>query len=78
MTSRLQSYGVKSSYDAQMSHVIMSKRLLGEQRTYGHVEEQNVVGLEDCVRDLTSVLVGHKKVVVVHGMGGIGKSTLAR
>ncbi|KAK9742280.1 hypothetical protein RND81_03G161100 [Saponaria officinalis] len=79
MTSRLQSYGVKSSYDAQMSHVIMSKRLLGEQRrTYGHVEEQNVVGLEECVRDLTSVLVGHKKVVVVHGMGGIGKSTLAR
>ncbi|KAL2930999.1 hypothetical protein RDABS01_036409 [Bienertia sinuspersici] len=80
MSSRLQTYGVKSSYGKYSSSVVMDKKLIADQRrTYPHLDGNDVVGLKQCVDDLAKeLLVGTQRVVLVHGMGGIGKTTLAR
>ncbi|KAH9604659.1 hypothetical protein KSS87_005884 [Heliosperma pusillum] len=80
MSSRLQTYGVRSSYDVQFSQLEMAKKLLAEQRrTYAHAQPDYIVGLEKDVAKLIEQLQeGSQKIVVAHGMGGIGKTALAR
>ncbi|KAK9698122.1 hypothetical protein RND81_08G083800 [Saponaria officinalis] len=80
MSSRLQTYGVRSSYDVQSSHMAMIKNLLAEQRrTYSHAQPDFVVGLKHEVANLINQLQeGQPKIVVAYGMGGIGKTALAR
>ncbi|KAK9667091.1 hypothetical protein RND81_14G232300 [Saponaria officinalis] len=80
MSSRLQTYGVRSSYDVQSSHMAVTKNLLAEQRrTYSHAQPNFIVGLKQEVAELINQLQeGPQKLVVTHGMGGIGKTALAR
>ncbi|GAB2273991.1 hypothetical protein Dimus_008760 [Dionaea muscipula] len=50
-------------------------------RIYSHVEEEFVIGLEDDILELSNKLVindHHHKMVVISGMGGLGKTTLVR
>ncbi|KAK9698125.1 hypothetical protein RND81_08G084000 [Saponaria officinalis] len=80
MSSRVQTYGVRSSYDVQSSQTAMTKKLLAEQRrTYSHAQPDVIVGLEpDVAKLITKLHQGQQKIVVAHGMGGIGKTALAR
>ncbi|KAM7279666.1 hypothetical protein ACFE04_006800 [Oxalis oulophora] len=50
-------------------------------RSYPHIREQNVVGLEGNIKELVTNLVAQDKqfvVLSIYGMGGIGKTTLAK
>ncbi|KAK9714793.1 hypothetical protein RND81_06G120500 [Saponaria officinalis] len=79
LTSRLQTYGVKGPYDSPSSNRDKVTTMLAEQRrTYSHDEANYVVGIEAHVLGLITQLQAPQKIVVVHGMGGIGKTTLAR
>ncbi|XP_057544663.1 probable disease resistance protein At1g58602 [Amaranthus tricolor] len=81
MSSRLQTYGVKSSYDKYSSRAVLDKKMIAEQRrTYSHICDRDVVGLEESIADLADRLKENGKhgIVALHGMGGIGKTTLAR
>ncbi|KAK9698119.1 hypothetical protein RND81_08G083700 [Saponaria officinalis] len=80
LSSRLQTYGVRSSYDIQSSHMAMTKKFLAEQRrTYAHAQLDFIVGLEPEGAKLIQKLQNDpEKILVVHGMGGIGKTALAK
>ncbi|KAL9239829.1 hypothetical protein vseg_014112 [Gypsophila vaccaria] len=80
LSLRLQTYGVKSSFDVQSSHMVMTKKLLAEQRrTYAHAQPEFIVGIEPEAGKLIHKLQKDpEKIVVVHGMGGIGKTALAK
>ncbi|XVF78616.1 hypothetical protein PTKIN_Ptkin14bG0149100 [Pterospermum kingtungense] len=80
LTRRLQTYGIRELRDAQTSS---SSNLRRELRwTYPHVVEDNIVGLSNEIVKLVSILVDHDndhyKVVSICGMGGLGKTTLAK
>ena len=50
-------------------------------QSYSHIVEVNVVGLDDDIKKLVSVLVDeerHFRVASICGMGGLGKTTLAK
>ncbi|XP_021772274.1 disease resistance protein RPP8-like [Chenopodium quinoa] len=82
MSSRLQAYGIQSSYSMyNHSSLVANRKFLAEERrTYPHVGDKEVVGLDESVSKLMDTLSrdGQHAVVVVHGMGGIGKTTLGR
>ncbi|KAL9239828.1 hypothetical protein vseg_014111 [Gypsophila vaccaria] len=80
MSSRSQTYGVRSSYDIQSLQNGVTKKLLAEQRrTYSHAQSDSIVGLEpDVAKLITKLQHGPQRIVVAYGMGAIGKIALAR
>ncbi|KAL2939226.1 hypothetical protein RDABS01_007233 [Bienertia sinuspersici] len=82
MSSRLERYGVRTSYGYHLSNVVMKQKsmIVEQRRTYAHDRDDNIVGLEQSVAQLVERLQGgcQETIVVLHGMGGIGKTTLAK
>ncbi|MBA0759153.1 hypothetical protein Gotri_022074, partial [Gossypium trilobum] len=79
LTRRLQTYDVKQPRDGAGSSSSNQRREL--RRPYPHIVDVNVVGLHDDIKKLVSILVDDEsdcKVVSIWGMGGIGKTTLAK
>ncbi|XP_021806961.1 putative disease resistance protein At1g50180 [Prunus avium] len=82
---RLQSYNIKEIRDRDSGGGESSLQLDERQgllrRSYSHVVERDVVGLENNVEGLVMNLVkdeNRHQVVFIWGMGGLGKTTLAR
>ncbi|XP_022753994.1 LOW QUALITY PROTEIN: putative disease resistance protein At1g50180 [Durio zibethinus] len=76
---RLQTYDVKKSGDEGASS--SSKERLESRRPYPHIIDDNIVGLDEDIKKLVSVLVDEEsrfRVVSIWGMGGLGKTTLAK
>ncbi|XP_062083422.1 putative disease resistance protein At1g50180 [Humulus lupulus] len=83
-TSDLEKYGVQKSMDkaaeASSSYVQERRQL---RQAYSYVEDNHVVGFDKDIKDLVALLTEQKdprkhKVISVYGMGGLGKTTLAR
>ncbi|XP_024195649.1 putative disease resistance protein At1g50180 [Rosa chinensis] len=80
LNQNLQTYGINKIRDSSTSLELCERQQL-LRRTYSHVLERNVVGLEDCVRELVGHLVKEEhrhRVVSIIGMGGSGKTTIAK
>ncbi|GAB2267630.1 hypothetical protein Dimus_002611 [Dionaea muscipula] len=71
LTSRMQTYGVKSMQ-------MITTNLKKVERSRSKLEDATAIGIEDDIESLAEQLVNDgRKVVLVHGMGGLGKTTLA-
>ncbi|XP_061993883.1 putative disease resistance protein At1g50180 [Rosa rugosa] len=80
LKQNLQTYGIKEIRDSSTSlQLCEGQQLL--RRTYTHVIDRNVVGVEDSVHELVGHLVKEEhrhRVVSIIGMGGSGKTTIAK
>ncbi|XP_022717173.1 probable disease resistance protein At1g58602 [Durio zibethinus] len=80
LTRRLQTYGIKELSNGEglsYSHEKQEWR-----RSYPHVVEDNIVGFSEKIKELVSVVTDETgrsyRVVSICGMGGLGKTTLAK
>ncbi|XVE93771.1 hypothetical protein REPUB_Repub01dG0223400 [Reevesia pubescens] len=79
LIGRLQTYGIKELPDGASSSSSSKRQQL--RQSYPHIVEINVVGFDNDIEELVSVLVDeerHFRVASICGMGGLGKTTLAK
>ncbi|XP_007041953.2 PREDICTED: probable disease resistance RPP8-like protein 2 [Theobroma cacao] len=78
LSQRLQVYGIKQLTDGASSSASSRRQQL--RQSYPRMVETNVVGLDNDIKKLVSVLVDNEsyRVVSICGMGGLGKTTLAK
>ncbi|PRQ37890.1 putative P-loop containing nucleoside triphosphate hydrolase, leucine-rich repeat domain, L [Rosa chinensis] len=77
----LQTYNIREIRESRDGATSSYQRQQQLRRTYSHIIERDVVGLQDNIKELVTHLVNDEnchKVVSIWGMGGLGKTTLAK
>lgn len=79
LSRSFQDYGLRATLERESSTSSSQEQVRQLRRTYSHVVEDDFVGLESHVEMLVEHLIGDKyRAVSIYGMGGLGKTTLAR